>query len=237
MPTEHTSRQFDEELEFARASVLKMGGLVEEQLASAIDILVHRRPELTDAIVAKDMKIDEMQVEIDKLCAQIIARRQPAAVDLRMLMTIIKTITDLERIGNEAKKIASMSRQIFQAERLSSPRFHEIKSMGDIVLNMLRQSLDAFARLDLGVAKGVPRQDVGVDESYDMIMRGLIKYMMEYPRTISNSLEVLFAAKALERIGDHAKNMSEYMVYLIEGKNVRHISFVTTAFQAEQLAQ
>lgn len=225
MPTEHTSRQFDAELGTVRSRVLQMGGLVEEQVVNAIDTLFNKKPELADEVIAKDLQVNAMEVEVDEACAQIIARRQPTAVDLRMLMTVIKTISDLERIGNEAKKIANMSKLIYQAERLSTPRFSEIKQMSGIVLDMLRKSLDSFARLDLSAAVQVPRQDMQVDEAYRICMKHLITYMMEYPRTISTSLEVLFAAKAIERIGDYAKNMSEYVVYMIEGKDVRHISF------------
>ena len=227
MPTEHTSRQFDTELETVRSRVLQMGGLVEEQVVNAIDTLINRRLELADEVIAGDLKVDAIEVEVDEACARIIARRQPTAVDLRMLMTVIKTITDLERIGNEAKKIANMSKLIYQAERLSTPRFSEIRQMSGIVLDMLRQSLDAFARLDPSAALQVPRQDMQVDEAYRTCMNHLITYMMEYPRSISISLEVLFAAKAIERIGDHAKNMSEYVVYMVEGKDVRHTSFAT----------
>ena len=225
MPTEHTSRQFDAELETVRLQVLQMGGLVEEQVINAIDALTHRRLELADEVIYKDHKVNAMEVEIDKACAHIIARRQPTAGDLRMVMTVIKTINDLERIGDQAVKIAHMGKLIYLAERLSAPRFHEIKLMGDIVLDMLRKSLDAFARLDLGAASQVPLQDVQVDETFHSCMRHLITFMMENPRTISTSLEILFAAKAIESIGDHAKNMSEYVVYMINGKNVRHASF------------
>jgi phosphate transport system protein len=225
MLTEHTSKQFDTELETVRLRVLQMGGLVEEQIANAIEALVNRRLELADEVIANDLQVNAMEVEIDESCSHIIVRRQPTAVDLRLIMTVIKTITDLERIGNEAEKIAQMAKLIYQADRLSTPRFKEIKQMSSIVLHMLRQSLDGFARLDLNVAVQVPRQDIEVDEAYRLCMRHLITYMMEDPRTISTSIEVLFAAKAIERIGDHAKNMSEYVVYMVKGKDVRHTSF------------
>jgi phosphate transport system protein len=225
MPTEHTSRQFDAELETVRLQVLQMGGLVEEQVINAIDALTHRRLELADEVIYKDHKVNDMEVEIDQACAHIIARRQPTAGDLRMVMTVIKTINDLERIGDQAVKIAHMGKLIYLAERLSAPRFYEIKLMSDIVLDMLRTSLDAFARLDLSAASQVPRQDVQVDETFHSCMRHLITFMMENPRSISTSLEILFAAKAIESIGDHAKNMSEYVVYMINGKNVHHSSF------------
>jgi phosphate transport system protein len=225
MLTEHTSRQFDAELEAVRLRVLQMGGLVEEQTANAIDSLINRRMDLADMVISRELQVNAMEVEIDAACSRIIVRRQPTAVDLRMLMTVIKTISDLERIGDEAKKISEMAKLIYQAERLYKPRFNEIKLMSGIALDMLRTSLDGFARLDPSVALQVPRQDVHVDETYRLCMRHLITYMMEDPRTISTSIEVLFAAKAIERIGDHAKNMSEYVVYMVKGKDIRHTSF------------
>lgn len=235
MQTEHTSSVFDAELETVRACVMQMGGLVEEQVVNAVDSLVKRRLDLCDLIVIKDKKVDGMQIKIDSTCAQIIARRQPTAVDLRMLMAVIKTVAELERIGNEAKKIACLSKQIYHAQRLSVPRFSEIKLMSGLVLCMLRQSLDAFARLDSGAATKIPRHDTSVDESYDKFMNGLIHYMMENPRAISSSLEVLFAAKAIERIGDHAKNLSGHVVYLVEGIDMRHESLPTIERQTERI--
>ncbi len=224
MQHEHTSKQFDAELETVRSRVLQMGGLVEEQIVDAVEALIVGKLELADEVIAKDLEVNAMEVEIDEGCAHIIARRQPTAGDLRMVMTVIKTITDLERIGDEAEKIARMSKLIYQSDRLSAPRFTEIKIMSGIVLEMLRKSLDAFARLDLAAAVQVPRQDMEVDEAFRSALRHLITFMMEDPRTISTSLEVLFAAKAIERIGDHAKNMSEYVVYMVKGKDVRHTS-------------
>lgn len=222
MQHEHISKQFDTELETVRARVLQMGGLVEEQIVNAVEALINSKLDLADEVISRDPEVNAMEVEIDEVCAHIIARRQPTAGDLRMVMTVIKTITDLERIGDEAEKIARMSKLIYQADRLSSPRFAEIKVMSGIVLDMLRKSLDAFARLDIVTAVQVPRQDIEVDEAFRSCMRHLITFMMEDPRTISTSLEVLFAAKAVERIGDHAKNMSEYVVYMVKGKDVRH---------------
>ena len=224
MQHEHTSKQFDAELETVRARVLQMGGLVEEQIVNAVEALINGQLNLADEVISRDLDVNSMEVEIDEDCAHIIARRQPTAGDLRMVMTVIKTITDLERIGDEAEKIARMSKLIYQSDRLSTPRFTEIKMMSGIVLDMLRKSLDAFARLDVGTAVQVPRQDIEVDEAFRSAMRHLITFMMEDPRTISTSLEVLFAAKAVERIGDHAKNMSEYVVYMVKGKDVRHTS-------------
>ena len=225
MSSEHTSKQFEAELETVRSSVLRMGGLVEEQVANAMEALVAKRTDLAEMVINKSHQVKAMEVEIDKDCAQILARRQPTAGDLRLVMTVIKTINDLERIGDGAEKIANMSRQIYQAERLSSPRFGEIRLMSSIVLDMLHKSLNAFARLDIGSVHEVANQDIQVDEAYRSFMRHMVTCMMEDPRSISTSIKVLFAAKAIERIGDHSKNMSEYVVYLVKGKAVRHTTF------------
>jgi len=222
--TEHTSKQFDAELEAVRARVLQMGGLVESQIRLAIEALVNGDVPLMNRIINDDHRVNAMEVEIDESCNQIIARRQPAAGDLRMVMTVIKTITDLERIGDEAEKIARMGKLLSQRNSLILPRYTEIKHAADMALDMLRKSLDAFARLDLAYAAQVVRQDELVDEEFRTIMRYLITFMMEDPRTISTALEILFVAKAIERIGDHAKNMSEYVVYMVKGKDVRHVT-------------
>jgi phosphate transport system protein len=222
--TEHTSKQFDAELEAVRARVLQMGGLVENQIKLAIESLVTGDVALMTQVIEDDHRVNAMEVEIDESCNHILVRRQPAAGDLRMVMTVIKTITDLERIGDEAEKIARMAKLLSQKERLHLPRYNEIKHAGEIALDMLRKSLDAFARLNLTAAAEVVRQDEQVDEEFRAIMRYLITFMMEDPRTISTSLEILFVAKAIERIGDHAKNMSEYVVYMVKGRDVRHVT-------------
>jgi len=222
--TEHTSRQFDAELEAVRARVLQMGGLVESQIQQALEALIGGDVALMNRVIGDDHRVNAMEVEIDESCCQIIARRQPAAGDLRMVMTVIKTITDLERIGDEAEKIARMAKLLSQKERLILPRYNEINHAAELALDMLRKSLDAFARLDLACAAQVVRQDEKVDEEFRTIMRYLITFMMEDPRTISTALEILFVAKAIERIGDHAKNMSEYVVYMVKGRDVRHVT-------------
>ncbi|HEX9180125.1 MAG TPA: phosphate signaling complex protein PhoU [Burkholderiales bacterium] len=221
---EHTFKQFDTELEAVRSRVLQMGGLVETQIVRAVQALTEGNMPLSDQVIADDTRVNGMEVSIDELCAHILARRQPAASDLRMVITVLKTITDLERIGDEAEKIARMSKLIHQSDRLVKPRFSEIKHVGDLALGMLRKSLDSFARLDINAAAAVVRQDQHLDEEFRAILRQLITFMMEDPRTISGSLEILFVAKAIERIGDHAKNMSEYVVYLVKGKDVRHVT-------------
>lgn len=224
VPTEHTSKQFDADLEAVRAQVLQMGGLVESQIRLAIEALINSDVALMQRVIADDHRVNAMEVSIDETCNQIIALRQPAARDLRLIMMIIKTITDLERIGDEAEKIARMGLLQSQRENHILPRFTEIKHTSEMVLDMLRKSLDAFARLDLSYAAQVVRKDEEVDEQFRAIMRYLITFMMEDPRTISTALETLFVAKAIERIGDHAKNMSEYVVYMVKGKDVRHVT-------------
>jgi len=221
---EHTSKQFDAELESVRFRVLQMGGLVEEQIIHAVEALINGDLELAQTVIQNDHRVNAMEVSLDEDCSHIIARRQPTAGDLRMLMMIIKTITDLERIGDEAAKIARMSKLIYEADRITQPRFSQIKYMSEMVLDMLRKALDAFARLDPTAATQIARQDMQVDEQFRSELRHLITYMMEDPRTISMFIDILFAAKAIERIGDHAKNMSEYVVYMVKGKDVRHTS-------------
>ena len=221
---EHTSKQFDQELEAVRARVLQMGGLVEEQIISAVEALSTGNVELANTVMANDHRVNALEVGLDEECSMIIARRQPTASDLRMLLTVIKTITDLERIGDEATKVARMAKLVYEADRIVSPRFTEIKHMTTIVLDMLRKALDGFARLEVSNATQIVRLDEAVDEEYRMVLRHLITYMMEDPRTISMFIEIIFAAKAIERMGDHAKNMSEYVVYMVKGKDVRHTS-------------
>ncbi|MCW5594007.1 MAG: phosphate signaling complex protein PhoU [Burkholderiales bacterium] len=223
-PQEHTSKRYDAELEAVRSRVLQMGGLVETQITAAIEALSTGNLQLAEQTIANDHRVNALEVQIDEDCAHIIARRQPAAQDLRMIVTVIKMITDLERIGDEAEKIARMTKLIYSAERLLLPRFAEIKTAAGIALEMLKKALDSFARVDLTEAAAVVRQDRLLDEQFRGIMRQLITFMMEDPRTISTSIEILFVAKALERIGDHSKNMSEYVVYLVKGKDVRHVT-------------
>ena len=222
--SDHISRQFDAELEAIRANVLQMGGLVENQIKSAVESLISGDVALMIRVIEDDHRVNAMEVKIDENCSQVIARRQPTAGDLRLIMAVVKTITDLERIGDEAEKIARMAKLLSQKNTLNLPRYHEIKHAADLALDMLRQSLDAFARLDVAMAAQVVRQDEQVDEEFGVIMRYLITFMMEDPRTISTSLEILFVAKAIERIGDHAKNMSEYVIYMVKGRDVRHVT-------------
>jgi phosphate transport system protein len=222
MQSEHIFKQYDAELETVRSKVLEMGGLVEQQIVNALESLVSVNPKLAAEVMEADRRVNELEVQVDEDCSHIIARRQPAAGDLRMIMMVVKTITDLERIGDEATKIARVAQKIYESDRMYKPRFNEINTMVSLVREMLRTSLDAFARLDVTKTVDVARQDEQVDEQFRAAMRQLITFMLEDPRTISMSLEVLFVAKAIERIGDHAKNIAEYVVYMVKGKDVRH---------------
>lgn len=233
MVHEHTYKQFDADLEGIRSRVLQMGGLVEEQISNAIEALISANLELAEQVINNDHQVNALEVGLDEDCTQIIARRQPTASDLRMVMTVVKTITDLERIGDEAAKIARMARSIHESDRITQPRFNEIKYMADMVLEMLRRALDGFARLDVSSAADIVRQDMRVDEEFRLVLRHLITFMMEDPRTISIFIDIMFVAKAIERMGDHAKNMSEYVVYMVKGKDVRH----TTVEEIERIAQ
>jgi len=222
MQTEHTYKQYDAELEAVRAKVLKMGGLVEQQIVSALESLVSVNPKLAQEVMESDHLVNALEVQVDEDCSHIIARRQPTAGDLRMIMMVVKTVTDLERIGDEATKIARVAQKIYESDRMYKTRFTEINNMVALVRQMLRTSLDGFARLDVAKTIEVARQDEQVDEQFRAAMRQLVTFMLEDPRTISMSLEVLFVAKAIERIGDHAKNISEYVIYMVKGKDVRH---------------
>jgi phosphate transport system protein len=221
---EHTLKQFDTELQTIRSKVLQLGGLVERQIAQAMEALANGDLVLCEQVIDTDHEVNRLEVELDEACVHIIAKRQPAAVDLRMVMTVIKTITDLERVGDEAKKIAKQSRALHSSDMAYVPRI-ELRHVADIVLAMLRQALDAFARADCSIATEVARRDKEVDAEFKSTMRQLITFMMEDPRTISRALELLFIAKSIERIGDHAKNISEYVVYMEKGRDVRHLGF------------
>jgi len=219
----HISRQYNAELEDIRAKVLQMGGLVEQQIEGALNSLVKGDVAIGEAVIMDDTKVNKLEVTIDEECNQIIARRQPAAGDLRLVVAVIKTITDLERIGDEAERIARMAVRL-AAEPRPKNNYAEIQGLGNQVRQMLHDALDAFARLDVEAAIRIAREDRKVDERYDSLMRQMITFMMEDPRTISRVLNVIWAARSVERIGDHAINICEYVIYLVKGRDVRHTS-------------
>ncbi|MBA3563185.1 MAG: phosphate signaling complex protein PhoU [Gammaproteobacteria bacterium] len=218
---QHISRRFDEDLEGLRSSVLAMGGLVQEQVAEAVNALVIGDSERGLQVAHDDHKVNDMEVAIDEECSRIIARRSPTAGDLRLIVAIIKTITDLERIGDEAEKIGFLASRLAAMERPSN-NYREIRHLGRHVGQMINNALDAFARLDTAAAVEVVKADSVVDEEYELISRQSITFMMEDPRNIRRILDVMWAARSLERVGDHAKNICEYVIYMVQGQDVRH---------------
>jgi phosphate transport system protein len=219
---EHTYKQFDAEMEEIRSGVLAMGGLVETQLARAIQSLRHPELDQVDAVAADEQAINQMQISIDHQCSQIIAKRQPAAIDLRMILTVVKIVNELERIGDEVKKIAYKAQEMQRPERLTAVRLHDISRAAELAEDNLQLALDSFARLDVSAAATVVSNDDAIDAAFLAIMRQLISYMMEDPRTITPALEIVFIAKSIERIGDHAKNIAENVVHVVKGIDVRH---------------
>lgn len=218
----HISGQFNDELEQIRNDVLKMGGLVEQQLTNALNAVNNHDEALAKRVLETDYLVNRMEVQIDEACTRIIAKRQPAASDLRLVLAIIKTITDLERIGDEAERIANVALESFnktQQEFLVS-----MDSMGRKAITMLTQVLDAFARMDVEAAFAVHKADKKLDKEYEAITRQLMTYMMEDPRSIPKVMDVLWSVRSLERIGDRCQNIAEYVIYFVKGKDVRHTS-------------
>jgi phosphate transport system protein len=228
MPSsEHASKQYDLDLDSIRSRVLQMGGLVESQIRHALEALASGDRAVADEVIANDHRVNAMEVALDGDCSQVIVKRQPAASDLRMIFAITKTVTDLERIGDEAQKIARMAKSIHERGGASALPAVDVRHAAELAIAILRRALDAFARLDVAAAAEVIRADAGIDSEFRAILRQLITYMMEDPRTISTALDIVWIAKAVERIGDHAKNMAEYVIYIVKGTDVRHTGAAT----------
>ena len=218
---EHISRRFNKDIEDLRNNVLVMGGLVESQLSQAIAAIVSGDSELGLQVAKDDYKVNDLEVTIDEECSRILATRAPTAGDLRLIVAIIKTITDLERIGDEAEKIGFLASKLAAMDR-PADSYRELKTLGNHVAHMLRDAMNAFARLDVEDALETVREDERVDDEYEAIARQCITFMMEDPRSIKRVMNVTWVARSLERIGDHAKNICEYVIYMVHGRDVRH---------------
>jgi phosphate transport system protein len=225
MPDKHLSTQFDSELNGVSSRVMELGGLVESQIREAIYALSQYNTESALRVIEIEARVNAMEVDIDRELSLIIARRQPTARDLRLLMAISKTTANLERVGDEAEKIARMVLAIIdKSGSVRALPSSELKVAAELASGLLRKALDAFARLDTSGAVAIMKEDDAIDREFDGFVRKLITYMMEDPRTISASLDLLFVAKAIERIGDHAKNIAEFIIYIVKGADVRHTS-------------
>jgi phosphate transport system protein len=227
MPDKHLSTQFDSELTAVSAEVMELGGLVEAQILHAIMALSEFDVEIAQRVTRNEARVNEMEIEIDRDISSIIGRRQPTARDLRLLIAIAKTTANLERAGDEAEKIARMVISIINDGAPRSLPSLELRVAADLASGLLRKALDAFARLDVEAALSILKEDDLIDKEFDGFVRKLVTYMMEDPRKISASLDLLFLAKALERIGDHAKNIAEFIIYVVKGADVRHTPIAT----------
>ena len=223
MPDKHLSSQFDADLNNISSHVMELGGLVESQIRQAVYALSQFSPEAADDVLATENNVNSLEVEIDREIASIIGRRQPTAGDLRLLMAMSKTTANLERVGDEAAKIARMVKSIISGTAPRTLPSSDLRASAEMASGLLRKALDAFARLDVPMAVSILREDSDIDKEFDGFVRKLITYMMEDPRTISASLDLLFIAKAIERIGDHSKNIAEFIIYIVKGEDVRHI--------------
>ncbi|WP_394200819.1 phosphate signaling complex protein PhoU [Marinagarivorans algicola] len=232
---QHISRQFNTDLEHLREHLLEMGGLVEEQVADAVRAIESADSELAEKVLRTEDEIDRREVALDEECTLVLARRQPAASDLRLVLMVTKANRDLERMGDEADKIAHMAIALNDAGGATSPRgFVELRHIGNSVQALVNQSLDAFARFDVQTAIQVVKGDKQVDRDYGSAMRELATYMMEDPRSITRVMNIIWALRSLERIGDHARNIAEHVIYLVHGMDVRHTSVGEIEAQLEE---
>ena len=220
---QHSSSQFNEELESIRDHMMEMGGLVEQQVGEALESLLSADSQRAEQVLENEKRVDELEITIDEECARVLALRQPAASDLRMIIAVTKAVSDLERIGDESSKIAAMA--ITLAREGESPHgYMEVRHIGNQVRHMLRQTLDAFVRFDADKAVEIAEEDNAVDMEYRSAMRSLVTFMMEDPRAISSILNIIWSLRSLERIGDHTSNIGEQLIFMVKGKDVRHIS-------------
>jgi phosphate transport system protein len=223
MPDKHLSSQFDNDLNAVCGKLLEMGGVVESQVAMAVRAFANLDGDLADQVMAREREVNDFEIEIDAMCTEIIARRQPIAGDLRLVMAVSKAITNLERAGDEADRIARRTKHILEDSASHGINVAEIRLSGQMAVSLLRRSLDCFARLDIKSAVEVVYDDKEIDDEFRAFVRKLVSYMSEDPRTISVALDMLFIAKAVERIGDHAKNIAEFVIYIVKGTDVRHL--------------
>lgn len=220
---QHISQQYNADLEELRTEVLEMGGLVEQQIIDSVSAIANADGTLAEHVIQVEELVDKKEVALDEHCTLVLARRQPAASDLRMVLAVSKITRDLERMGDEAHKVAKMA--IALSEEGDAPRgYVELRHIGTSVHKMVHNMLDAFARFDVDVAMDVAREDKVVDREYKSAVRELITYMMEDPRSISRVMNVMWALRSLERVGDHARNIAEHIIYLVKGLDVRHTS-------------
>lgn len=222
MPDKHLSSQFDNDLNGLCGQLLQMGGMVEKQVYDAMRAFTQMDLDICAQVVANEKNVNAREIEIDSACTELIAKRQPIARDLRLVMAISKAVTNLERVGDEAERIARRTRKIIEKGANHQINVAEIKLSGQMAIAQLHQSLDSFARLDLASAAEVMKEDRQIDEEFRAFVRKLISYMMEDPKTISTGLDMMSIAKAIERIGDHAKNIAEFVIYIVEGSDIRH---------------
>jgi phosphate transport system protein len=225
--SEHTVKRFDAELSELKELVLRMGGLVHEQIDWAVNAVAKEDMEVCRDIIARDHVVNFMEVQADEMIVNLLALRQPMGSDLRAIMSLGKAVTDLERIGDEAERIARMGLQMFDAPQGRVPSnklLSDAGSMATLAKSMLTDALDAFARLDVDLALSVAKQDIDLDNAFQSALRRLATYTMEDPRNVGRVIDATFIVKSLERIGDHAKNIAEHVIYLIKGKDVRHVS-------------
>lgn len=229
--SQHISKQFNEELEDIVNRVMSMGGLVEQQLTDSIESLVTGDQEKAETVLTRDYAINAMEVELDEACTTILARRQPTASDLRLVMAVVKTITDLERIGDEAERVGRTALHLLKKDRDISP-IDEIGALGEHVAKMVQNSLNAFTRMDAEAAARTAQMDINADSRYELIIREMLSAMQAHPKKIPRLMDVIWATRSLERIGDRARNICEYVIYFVKGKDVRHTSFQTMAEEA-----